>query len=138
MAGRRCIRHDKRQNRSDFRGNQNTKQDLQQSEAKSCCSGPSSVVEQKKLCMHCRSLLAIIGVLGEWFPYVAAGSIVIVVFNGVKNGRLHWGLIAGLDYLVKIVFLPSFNYRFSWATFTRQLQTCAPSGKEANNYPHGI
>ena len=51
-------------------------------------------------------ILAIIGVLGGMVPYVAAGNMVVGIFNGIQEWSfyLHWGLIAGLSYLVKIVF----------------------------------
>ena len=51
-------------------------------------------------------ILAIIGVLGGMVPYVAAGNMVVGIFNGIQEWSfyLYWGLIAGLSYLVKIVF----------------------------------
>lgn len=51
-------------------------------------------------------ILAIIGVLGGMVPYFAAGNMVVGIFNGIQEWSfyLYWGLIAGLSYLVKIVF----------------------------------
>jgi len=84
--------------------NQNTKQDLQQSEV-----NPVAVLlewSDRKGMYALSVILAIIGVLGGMVPYVAAGNMVVGIFNGIKEWPfyLHWGLIAGFSYLVKIIF----------------------------------
>lgn len=84
--------------------NQNTKQDPQQSEV-----NPVAVLlewSDRKSMYALSVILAIIGVLGGMVPYVAAGNMVVGIFNGIQEWSfyLYWGLIAGLSYLVKIVF----------------------------------
>lgn len=95
-----------RQNQSNqaTEANQNTKQDLQQSEI-----NPVTVLlewSDRKGMYALSVILAIIGVLGGMVPYVAAGNMVVGIFNGIQEWSfyLYWGLIAGLSYLVKIVF----------------------------------
>ena len=84
--------------------NQNTKQDPQQPEI-----NPVAVLlewSDRKGMYALSVILAIIGVLGGMVPYVAAGNMVVGIFNGIQEWPfyLYWGLIAGLSYLVKIVF----------------------------------
>ena len=96
----------KRQNQSvqATESNQNTKQDPQQSEI-----NPVTVLlewSDRKGMYALSVILAIIGVFGGMVPYVAAGNMVVGIFNGIQEWPfyLHWGLIAGLSYLVKIIF----------------------------------
>ncbi|WP_282710141.1 ABC transporter ATP-binding protein [Lancefieldella sp. Marseille-Q7238] len=51
-------------------------------------------------------LLAIIGVMGSMVPYVVAGTMVVGIFNGVRDWSfyLQWGLIAAVGYIVQIIF----------------------------------
>lgn len=51
-------------------------------------------------------LLAIIGVAGGIVPYVAAGNMVVGIFNTVRDWTfyLQWGAVAAVSYAVQIIF----------------------------------
>ena len=117
----------KRQNQSvqATESNQNTKQDLQQSEI-----NPVTVLlewSDRKGMYALSVILAVIGVFGGIVPYVAAGNMVVGIFNGIKEWPfyLQWGLIAGLSYLVKIIF-HHLSTVVSHKAYLRQSQICVP------------